>query len=41
MDDAGEGLRAPTDRGYGAKEVWHATERILDMVVLSDTLGFD
>ncbi len=41
MDDAGAGAPAPTDRRYGHKEVWHATERILDMGVLSDKLGFD
>ena len=41
MDDAGAGLPAPTDRRYGAKEVWDATDSILDMGVLSDKLGFD
>ena len=41
MDDAGAGPPAPTDRRYGPKEIWHATERILDMGVLSDKLGFD
>ncbi|MEL7156883.1 MAG: LLM class flavin-dependent oxidoreductase [Actinomycetota bacterium] len=41
MDDAGAGPPAPTDRRYGPKEVWHATERILDMGVLADRLGFD
>ena len=41
MDDAGGGPPAPTDRRYGAQEVWRATERILDMGVLSDRLGFD
>ncbi|MEM9130936.1 MAG: LLM class flavin-dependent oxidoreductase [Actinomycetota bacterium] len=41
MDDAGAGPPAPTDRRYGAKEVWRATERILDMGVLSDQLGYD
>ena len=41
MDDAGSGLPAPTDRRYGPKEIWHATERIVDMGVLSDKLGFD
>ena len=41
MDDAGAGLPAPTDRRYDNKSVWHATERILDMGVLSDKLGFD
>ena len=41
MDDAGAGLPAPTDRRYGHKEVWRATERIIDMGVVCDRLGFD
>ena len=41
MPDAGSGVPAPTDRRYGNKEVWEATERILDMGVLADKLGFD
>ncbi|MGB1503249.1 MAG: LLM class flavin-dependent oxidoreductase, partial [Ilumatobacteraceae bacterium] len=41
MDDAGAGLPAPTDRRYDNAAVWHATERILDMGVLADDLGFD
>ncbi len=41
MPDAGAGLPAPTDRRYDKKEVWRATEQILDMGVLSDRLGFD
>ncbi len=41
MDDAGPGPPAPTDRRYGAKEVWAATERIIDMGVRCDELGFD
>ena len=41
MDDAGAGPPAPTDRRYNSKQVWEATERILDMGVLSDQLGFD
>ncbi len=41
MDDAGAGAPAPTDRRYDSKEVWRATERILDMGVVSDQLGFD
>ena len=41
MPDAGAGVPAPTDRRYGNKEVWEATERILDMGVLADKLGFD
>ena len=41
MDDAGAGPPAPTARRYDAASVWHATERILDMGVLADRLGFD
>lgn len=41
MDDAGAGAPAPTDRRYDAKEVWRTTERILDVGVLCDQLGFD
>ena len=41
MDDAGAGPPAPTDRRYGAAEVWRATEQILDMGVLADRLDFD
>lgn len=41
MDDVGAGAPAPTDRRYDSKEVWRATERILDMGVVSDRLGFD
>ena len=41
MDDAGAGLPAPTDRRYDAKAMWDATERIIDMGVAADRLGFD
>ncbi len=41
MPDAGAAAPAPTDRRYDKKEVWRATERILDMGVVSDRLGFD
>jgi alkanesulfonate monooxygenase SsuD/methylene tetrahydromethanopterin reductase-like flavin-dependent oxidoreductase (luciferase family) len=41
MDDAGAGPPAPTDRRYDSKEVWRATEQILEMGVLADRLGFD
>ena len=41
MDDAGPGLPIPTDRRYDHKEVWRATERIIDMGVVCDRLGFD
>jgi alkanesulfonate monooxygenase SsuD/methylene tetrahydromethanopterin reductase-like flavin-dependent oxidoreductase (luciferase family) len=41
MDDAGAGLPAPTDRRFSQQQMWSATERIIDMGVVSDTLGFD
>ena len=41
MADAGAGLPVPTDRRYGHKETWRATERIIDMGVACDRLGFD
>ena len=41
MPDAGAGPPIPTDRRYGSKEVWQATERIIDMGVVCDRLGFD
>ena len=37
----GAGPPAPTDRRFGAKEVWRATERIIDAGVVCDRLGFD
>jgi len=41
MDDVGAGPPAPTERRFSQKEMWQATERIIDMGVLSDSLGFD
>ncbi len=41
MDDAGAGPPASTERRFSQEVMWHATERILDMGVLSDKLGFD
>lgn len=41
MSDAGGGPPEPMDRRYSAREAWAATERIIDMGVLSDKLGFD
>ncbi len=41
MDDAGAGPPAPTDRRYTNEEMWRATEQLLEMGVLADTLGFD
>ena len=39
--DAGGGPPAPTDRRFNHKETWAATERIIDMGVVCDRLGFD
>ena len=39
--DAGGGPPAPTDRRFNHKETWAATERIIDMGVVCDQLGFD
>ncbi|MDE0162044.1 MAG: LLM class flavin-dependent oxidoreductase, partial [Acidimicrobiaceae bacterium] len=39
--DAGGGPPAPTDRRFNHKEMWAATERIIDMGVVCDRLGFD
>ena len=39
--DAGGGPPAPTDRRFNHKEMWAATERIIDMGVVCDHLGFD
>ena len=41
MDDASAGPPAPTDRRFDHKETWRATERIIDMGVVCDRLGFD
>jgi len=41
MDDAGPGAPAPTDRRYSNKQMWETTERLVDMGVLADQLGFD
>ena len=41
MDDASGGPPAPTDRRFDHKETWRATERIIDMGVACDRLGFD
>ena len=41
MDDVGSGPPSPMDRRYGNDAIWHATQRILDMGVRSDELGFD
>ena len=39
--DSGGGPPAPTDRRFNHKEMWAATERIIDMGVVCDHLGFD
>ncbi|MCE2512903.1 MAG: LLM class flavin-dependent oxidoreductase, partial [Acidimicrobiia bacterium] len=39
--DASAGPPAPTDRRYSSKEVWRATEQIIDAGVVCDRLGFD
>ena len=41
MSDAGAGPPAPTDRRYSAEEVWATQERLLDMGVKADELGYD
>lgn len=41
MTDAGSGPPAPTDRRYGQADFWHAQERLLDMGVRCEALGFD
>lgn len=41
MDDAGAGPPIPTDRRYDGDTVWKTTERLLDMGVLADRLGYD
>jgi len=41
MDDAGAGPPAPTDRHYGQEAMWYAQERMLDLGVACDRLGYD
>ena len=41
MDDAGAGAPAANTRRFDNATMWQATERIIDMGVLSDQLGFD
>ncbi len=41
MDDVGAGPPAPTDRRYGQEAFWHAQERMLDLGVAADRLGYD
>src|SRR6266540_6714907 len=41
MEDAGPGPPAPTDRRYGQQEIWYAQERMLDVGVRAEELGYD
>ncbi len=41
MLDAGAGPPIPTDRRFTQKEMWRATEQIIDAGVTCDRLGFD
>ncbi len=41
MDDAGAGPPAPTDRRFSNEAMWRASEQMLEMGVLCDTLGYD
>jgi alkanesulfonate monooxygenase SsuD/methylene tetrahydromethanopterin reductase-like flavin-dependent oxidoreductase (luciferase family) len=41
MDDAGPGPPAASDRRYTQQDFWHAQERLLDMGVRAEALGFD
>ncbi|HTN78360.1 MAG TPA: LLM class flavin-dependent oxidoreductase [Acidimicrobiales bacterium] len=41
IDDAGAGPPAPTSRRYEQKHFWHAQERLLDMGVRAEELGYD
>ena len=41
LTDAGAGPPAPTDRRFDHKEIWRTTERVIDMGVECDRLGFD
>ena len=41
MDDVGAGPPAPTDRRFEQKDFWHAQERMIDMGVRAEELGYD
>lgn len=41
MPDAGAGPPAPVDRRYQQAEVWHAHERMLEMGIRAEALGYD
>jgi alkanesulfonate monooxygenase SsuD/methylene tetrahydromethanopterin reductase-like flavin-dependent oxidoreductase (luciferase family) len=41
MDEVGAGPPAPTDRRFEQKDFWHAQERMIDMGVRAEELGYD
>jgi alkanesulfonate monooxygenase SsuD/methylene tetrahydromethanopterin reductase-like flavin-dependent oxidoreductase (luciferase family) len=41
MEDAGPGPPAPTDRRSGEEAVWHAQERLLEVGVRAEELGYE
>ena len=41
MNQIGAGPPDPTERRYVADQTWHATERILEMGVVADDVGYD
>ncbi len=41
MDDVGSGPPIPQDRRYGQDDMWYATERLVDLGVVADQLGYD
>ena len=41
MPDAGAGDPQPTDRRASNEQVWHTTERLVDLGVAGDRLGYD
>ncbi|MGQ0670285.1 MAG: LLM class flavin-dependent oxidoreductase [Actinomycetota bacterium] len=41
MEDAGAGPPAPTDRRYTQQDFWYAQERVMDLGVRAEELGYD
>jgi alkanesulfonate monooxygenase SsuD/methylene tetrahydromethanopterin reductase-like flavin-dependent oxidoreductase (luciferase family) len=41
FDDVGSGPPSPMDRRHGAEHIWRATERMIDMGVAAERLGYD
>lgn len=41
MDDRGAGPPAPVDRSYDNKTVWETTEKLIDLGVTADELGYE